>query len=173
MRPIWLVACVAALALAASGCADGGESTDEWAESFCSATYEWGQSLTQIGDGVTGRSVTTEDLQGAVADTREATDAYVAALESLGAPDAGSGDEIEAAVDELATEVEGEADEIEDALDDMSGVAAAVTTEREIRASLAAMLTALDRTLTALDEADPDGELTAAFDAAESCGRIA
>jgi hypothetical protein len=173
VRPVWLLACVAALALLASGCAGGGESTDEWAESFCSATFEWGESLTQIGDGITGGSVATEDLQGAVAGAREATDTYVADLESLGAPDAGSGDEIEAALDELATEVEGEVEEIEDALDDMSGVAAAATTEREIRASLAAMLTALDRALTALDEADPDGELTAAFDAAESCDRIA
>ena len=173
MRPTFLAACIVALALFGSGCSGSGESAEEWADSFCSATAEWSEAVQTIGEEIGGRTVTTEDMQRAVAETHMATDEYIADLESLGAPDAGSGDEVEAALDELAAEVEGEADEIEDAVDDLSGVGAAVTTARELRASLAAMFTALERALTELDDADPDGDLTAAFDASESCGRIA
>jgi methyl-accepting chemotaxis protein len=173
MTPKLLAGTIAAFALLAAGCGGGEESATEWADSFCTATSEWGEELETIRDGVSGLSVATEDLQAAATATREATDEYVSRLDDLGTPDTGSADEIGAALDELAAEVDGESAEVEDAVDDMTGVAAVVTATREVRASLEASFTALERALSDLRQAETSGELGEGFDAAPSCVRIA
>jgi hypothetical protein len=167
-----LVLVLGALALVAAGCGgddEGTSQTTEWAEEFCATTRAWGDELERIGDDLDISSISSDALEQAAEDAREATDSYIEELRDLGGPDTESGDAIEQSVEELADEVESERDEIEDAIDDAGGLSGALTAAREIASSVAAMFTALERTLEAIDQADVDGELDAAFDEAESC----
>src|SRR5688500_13274214 len=111
---------------------------------------EWGVEMERIVDDADLSSLTA-GLEEAVADAREATDAYVAELRSLGAPDVGSSDDVEAAIESLADELEGETAEIEDAFDDATGVTGPATVGREVAHSVGAMFTSLERTLESLE----------------------
>jgi hypothetical protein len=167
-----LVLVVAALSLVAASCGGDDEeisSTTAWAEEFCATTRAWGDELERIGEDLDLSSISSDGLEQAGEEARDATDTYIEAIRDLGGPETESGDEIEVSVEELADEVEAERNEIEDAVDDASGLGGAVTAARDIASSVAAMFTALERTLEAIDEADVDGELETAFDEAESC----
>jgi hypothetical protein len=167
-----LVLVVATLSLVAAGCGGDDEassSTTEWAEEFCSTTRAWGDELERIADDIDLSSISSEGLEEAATEAREATDDYIEAIRDLGGPDTESGDEIEQSIEALADEVEAERNEIEDAVDDASGLGGAITAARDISSSVAAMFTSLERTFEAIDEADVDGELDTAFDEAESC----
>ena len=168
-----LALAAAALALTAAGCGDDDDaetsSTTAWAEEFCATTRAWGDELERIGEDLDLSSISSDALDQAAEDAREATDEYIETIRDLGGPDTESGDEVEQSVEEFADEVEAERTEIEDAVDDAGGLSGALTAAREIASSVAAMFTALEHTLQAIDEADVNGELDAAFDEAESC----
>ena len=165
----------AAFALLAAGCGDDDEavsSTTEWAEEFCATTRAWGDELERIGEDLDLSSISSDALDQAAEDAREATDDFIEAIRDLGGPGTESGDEVEQSVEELADEVESEREQIEDAIDDAGGLSGAITAAREIASSVAAMFTALERTLESIDEADVNGELDTAFDEAESCAGL-
>ena len=168
-----LVALLTSLALVAGGCGGDSPSVEEWAESFCVATNEWDEDIDAILDDVDDAAgLSTQVVQEAVADTREATTAYVDEVRGLGRPDLEAGDAVEAALDELADEVDSELAEIEDALDEASGLNAPVGVAREITSSVASMYAAFERAFEAIAEADSDREIRAAFASVEACANL-
>jgi hypothetical protein len=168
---------VVALALVASGCMGDDESetsaTTEWAADFCTATVAWSDEVERIADDLSDLSSLSSDaIASAGEEARTATDTYVDELRDLGGPDTESGQAVEDSIEALADEVDDEMAEIEDAIEDMSGIAAITTAAREVASSAAAMFTALEQTFEAIEEADADGELAAAFDEAEPCDEL-
>jgi hypothetical protein len=151
-----LLALVSVVAVSCGGDNDRPSASD-WATTFCTSTREWGDEVEQSVDEVRDLSSLTEELENAVESVREATDAYVAGLRDLGAPDVDSPDDVDAALEELADELDAETAEIEDAFDDASGLSGPRTVGREVAASVAAMFTSLERTFESI--ADADGEL--------------
>jgi ABC-type transporter Mla subunit MlaD len=161
----------------AAGCAGDDESdtsaTTEWATDFCTATLAWSDELQRIGEDVSDfTSLSRETIEEAGEQVGTATDTFVEAVRDLGGPDTDSGDAVESSLETLADEVEAEQAEIEDAIEEISGITGLTTAAREVAASAAAMFTALEQTLTAIEEADVDGEIETAFQEAEACDEI-
>jgi hypothetical protein len=170
MRPALLLFLTLVGVLATScGGGDDRPSASDWTTTFCTSTREWGEEVEQSVDEVRDLSSLTEELETAIESVREATDAYVAELRDLGAPDVDAPDDVDAALEGFADELDAETAEIDDAFDDASGLGGPATVGREVASSVAAMFTSLERTLESFGEDGVDEDLQQAFDDVEAC----
>ena len=159
--------------VAAATTAAATAAADEWAESFCSTVQAWGDELERIGEEVGDvSSLTTDSLEDAANDADAATEQFVEEIRDLGAPDTESGDAVEQELEELADEVDAEREEVREAVDDIEGLGDLADAVGTIGTSIAAMGTALQETLQALEDADVQGELETALENAESCDTL-
>jgi hypothetical protein len=182
-----LAACVASFALFAAGCggddesssqktteastgAQTGTSTDEWANSFCSALTTWKNDLEEAAEPLTDlSSLSEESLQQAADDAKTATGTLSDSLNGLGRPDISSGDQVRSSVQDLATDVENGADEIETAVEGVASLADIPSAIDTITTTVTDMGTEVDGAMQTLEDADPSGELVTAFADADSC----
>jgi hypothetical protein len=181
MRRLGLVALlllVASLALTAAGCGgdnepSGATAADEWADGFCTAVTTWTDELQRIGDSLGDPSSLSRDaIEQAAQEASRATDQLVDDIRALGTPDTESGQEVRDTLDTLADTLDTEKADIEQAVEGISGLTglpAAITT---IGGSLSAMGSALQDAQDAIDEADVDGELKAAFEQSDACNEV-
>jgi hypothetical protein len=181
-----LAACFASFALFAAGCggddesssqttteASTGASTDEWADSFCSALTTWKNDLEEAAEPLTDlSSLSEESLQQAADDAKTATETLSDSLNGLGRPDISSGEQIRSSVQDLATDVENGADEIETAVEGVASVADIPSAIDTITTTVTDMGTEVDGAVQTLEDADPSGELVTAFADADSCGEL-
>ena len=181
-----LAACFASFALFAAGC--GGEdessrqttneasteaSTDEWADSFCSALTTWKKDLEEAAEPLTDlSSLSEESLQQAADDAKTATETLSDSLNGLGRPDISSGEQVRSSVQDLATDVENAAEEIETAVEGVASVADIPSAIDTITTTVTDMGTEVDGAVQTLEDADPSGELVTAFADADSCGEL-
>ena len=182
-----LAACFASFALFAAGCggddesssqttteapteAQTGTSTDEWANSFCSALTTWKNDLEEAAEPLTDlSSLSEESLQQAADDAKTATETLSDSLNGLGRPDISSGDQVRSSVQDLATDVENGADEIETTVEGVASVADIPSAFDTITTTVTDMGTEVDGAMQTLEDADPSGELVTAFADADSC----
>jgi methyl-accepting chemotaxis protein len=165
---------LAALALVAAGCGDDEEETSSaaaWAEDFCTTVTDWQDELDRIADGLSASS-STEDLEDAANEASDATDAFVEELRDLGGPDTESGEAVEDSLDELSDTVDAEKAELEEAVDDAEGLTGAAGAIAEIGSSVAAIATALETTLQAIEDGDASGELETALEETPACDEL-
>ena len=173
---------VAALAFAAAGCGGGDDSgsgsseatpASEWADGFCSAVTAWTDELRSVTEQFTSlSSFSQENLQSAADDVKTATDQLVDDLRNLGAPDTESGQEVEDSIDALATTLEAELDSIQTTVDETSGIAELPGAVQDVSASVSAMSKAFSSTLTTIEDADAQGELTDALESSPGCDEL-
>ena len=182
-----LAACFASFALFAAGCggddesssqttteastgAQTGTSTNEWANSFCSALTTWKNDLEEAAEPLTDlSSLSEESLQQAADEAKTATETLSDSLNGLGRPDISSGDQVRSSVQDLATDVENGADEIETAVEGVASVADIPSAFDTITTTVTDMGTEVDGAMQTLEDADPSGELVTAFADADSC----
>ena len=182
-----LAACFASFALFAAGCggddesssqttteastgAQTGTSTNEWANSLCSALTTWKNDLEEAAEPLTDlSSLSEESLQQAADDAKTATETLSDSLNGLGRPDISSGDQVRSSVQDLATDVENGADEIETAVEGVASVADIPSAFDTITTTVTDMGTEVDGAMQTLEDADPSGELVTAFADADSC----
>jgi uncharacterized phage infection (PIP) family protein YhgE len=181
-----LAACFASFALFAAGCggddepssqttteASTGASTDEWANSFCSALKTWKNDLEEAAEPLTDlSSLSEESLQKAADDAKTATEKLSDSLNGLGRPDISSGEQVESSVQDLATDIENGANEIETAVEGVSSVADIPSALDTITTTVTDMGTEVDGAVQTLEDADVSGELLTAFADADSCGEL-
>jgi hypothetical protein len=172
-----LVTVVAALALVAAGCGGGDESststTAEWADGFCTAVTTWTDELQRIRDELGDpTSVSIDSLQQAANEAEAATDSFVQDVRDLGRPETESGQAVEDSLQTLAGTVETENADLKAAVEDASGISGVASAVTAIGTSLTAMGTAFEQALTAIQNADADGELETAFEQTESCNEL-
>ena len=181
-----LAACFASFALFAAGCggedesssqttteASTGASTDEWADSFCSALTTWKNDLEEAAEPLTDlSSLSEESLQQAADDAKTATETLSDSLNGLGRPDISSGEQVRSSVQDLATDVENGADEIETAVEGVASVADIPSAIDTITATVTDLGTEVDGAVQTLEDADASGELVTAFADADSCGEL-
>jgi hypothetical protein len=181
-----LAACFASFALFAAGCGGDDESsspttaeasteasTDEWADSFCSALTTWKNDLEDAAEPLTDlSSLSEESLQQAADDAKAATETLTDSLSGLGRPDISSGDQVRDAVQDLATDVENGANEIEAAVEGVASVADLPSAIDTITTTVTGMGSEVDGAVQTLEDADVGGELKAAFADADSCGAL-
>ena len=181
-----LAACFASFVLFAAGCggddesssqttteASTGASTDEWADSFCSALTTWKNDLEEAAEPLTDlSSLSEESLQQAADDAKTATETLSESLNGLGRPDISSGEQVRSSVQDLATDVENGADEIETAVEGVASIADIPSAIDTITATVTDMGTEVDGAVQTLEDADLSGELVTAFADADSCGEL-
>jgi hypothetical protein len=173
-----VVACVASLALVASGCGGDDDSSsaapaEEWADSLCSALTTWTNDLQAAAEPLSDlSSLSEESIRQAADDAKNATDTLTESMRSLGAPDTSSGDQVETAVDDLATELESGAQEVEDAVADVSSVADIPAALGTVTTTLSELSREVDSALQTIGDADASGELETAFEDADSCDEL-
>jgi methyl-accepting chemotaxis protein len=146
-------------------------STAEWATAFCSAVTDWTDDGRQVGDAVSS-SPSVDSLEQAAEDLSTATDEFADEIQSLGAPDTESSEQIEAAIADFDETVQNEKAEVEEAVDDAEDTTGLTTALGIVGGSLQAMATSLQETFQAFENADVGGELEAAFEESAACQEI-
>jgi len=181
-----LTACFVSFALFAAGCGGDDESssqtttdasteasTDEWADSLCSALARWKKDLEEAAAPLTDlSSLSEESLQQAADDAKTATETLSDSLNELGRPDISSGEQVRSSVQDLATDVANGANEIETAVEGVGSVADIPSAIDTITATVTDMGTEVDGAVQTLEDADVSGELKTAFADADSCGEL-
>jgi len=174
MGRLVLAIAVTALALVSAGCmGDDSESssTAEWANAFCTAVTTWTDEVQQVGEALSS-SPSVDSLEQAGEDLSTATDEFVAEIQSLGAPDTESGEQIEEAIADFDETVQREREEVEEAVDDAEGATGLTTALGAVGGSLQAMAASLQETFQAFENADVGGELETAFEESPACEEI-
>lgn len=178
-RLLVFAAVLGALLGAVAGCggnddeASGATSAEQWADAFCTSVTTWTDELEQVGQRVGDpASLDVDGLEQAVGDALDATERLIEEIRALGRPDTESGEEVEQAIETLADTVESERENVETALGDVSDITDLPGAITAIGAGLTAMGTGFGQAVDALENADVDGELEAAFDNSEACDPI-
>ncbi|HSI98634.1 MAG TPA: hypothetical protein VK926_09750, partial [Gaiellaceae bacterium] len=141
-----------------------------WADELCGAVTTWTDELQRIGDDLTKlSSLSVDGVRQAASDVGATTDAFLADVRALGAPDTESGDTAKSALDALADTLETEKRAIEDALDGVSGITGIASAVRTVASSLTTMGREFQRTFEELGDIDARGELGRAFEEADAC----
>jgi hypothetical protein len=177
-----LAVLVAGLLLA--GCGGGGSSTTsssgtttsatasatDWANGVCSAFSTWVSALKPISQNLQSNP-TKSNLEAAGNDVKDANQALVDDLKSLGKPESSRGAEAKNVIDTLAGEIKTDTDQISSALTDVSGVSGIVSAASVVSSTLITMGTQVEESLNQLASIDKDqgGALEQAFSDASAC----
>jgi hypothetical protein len=169
------LAALAATAVLAAGCGSdsGSESsaTVTWAGGVCTAISTWTEDLRTAADELTSAR-STEGLQAAVGDVKDATTAFVDDLGALGAPDTEAGTQAKATLDRLGDELNASVQQIEDAVNGISGLAGLTTAVSTVTQAASSMGTSVQTAFSELESLDAKGELEDAFKDADSCDEL-
>jgi hypothetical protein len=166
-----LLATVAAVVALAAGCGgdDEEESATAWADGVCAAMTTWADSVGSAADSLGDDGSIEERVDAALADVGDATETLRSDLEELGSPDTESGQQAKELVDELASDLQDDVDKIEAAAEDSEGASGTLSAVSVITGTLVTMGEKVASAFEQLEELDPSGELTDAFEQADSC----
>jgi hypothetical protein len=170
-----LLIAVLAGALLAAGCGGSDEEetsgATEWASSVCSAATTWSDSVSAAVQSLQGGNVSEDSIKSAIDDVSEATKTLADDLQDVGKPDTEDGQQAKDLLDQLGKDVEDGVQEIEGAVDDASGtgIAAAIS---QVTTTLATMSSDVGGIVDQLEQLDPSGELTDAFNNADECSSL-
>lgn len=171
-----LVSLAAVLVLAASGCGgdDSASAAEAWADSFCTSIASWNGSLELAGDTFRDAGgLTPESIRTALDDITEATRQFAREVEELGPPETEASAEIEAELETLADDLGDSADELQGILDaEATSVAEALQNVSQVTDVLADMSAAIGGTFESISRLDPDGTLSDAVEATDSCSTL-
>jgi methyl-accepting chemotaxis protein len=161
---------IAVLGLAGCG-GDDTSASEEYANNACETLSAW---VTDVEETVTsltdaGLSINRDDLQAAVDQTKESTDATVNELQDLGPPESEAGREAKSELDRLGTTLQEQITEIEQALDSSGGLAAIAAS---VSTAVATAANAVNTTLENLRGLDPPGEVRDAFENSDDCNSL-
>ena len=180
MRRVHVLAAalLSALAVVAAGCGGGGggttttttSATSAWANGFCGAFVTWKQQAdTIVSQFKSLDSLSKANVQKAADDMNTATSKLLDDLKGLGAPDTPSGQQIKTSIDDLSSTFQTQTDAIKTSVDNASGLTGAITAGQDVLASLAKMNTALQSTISTVENADAGSELQSALQSSPDC----
>jgi ABC-type transporter Mla subunit MlaD len=165
------IALILVAAFALVGCGGDESASESYADDVCSNLSSW---VTDVGDTVRsltdqGLSISRDDIQTAVDQTEEATDALANDLQGLGAPETEDGRQARSELDDLASELRQQLDAIQEAVDSGEGLAAIAA---QVSTAISAAANAVNTTVENLRGLDPPGELRDAFENSEQCDEL-
>ena len=164
------VAAVLAVAVLAAGCGGDDENTPEaWANDVCSAFTDWRTAVTEAGESLRSGPTTRDDLEGTADELEEATETFVEDLRDLEPPETEAGAEAQEALDQLAEDVDQTKEDVRSAAGGAEGVEGAIEAASSIATTVAEMGRQVEDTFQELQQLEPGGELSDAFETAEDC----
>jgi ABC-type transporter Mla subunit MlaD len=171
-----LVPALATIVLAA-GCGGddgngGSTSPTEWADSLCTATMDWTDSLQSTADTLRSGNLSEESLRSAADDVKSSTSTFVDDVKGLGRPDTESGQRAEELTDGLGDDLDQGAQKIEDTVEDVSDASGVLNAVTVVSGTIQTMSQQVSSTLQQLKQLDPAGELAQGFEDAESCDQL-
>ena len=157
---------------AASTTATSTESTSsaaDWANGFCGAFKDWGNTLKPIGQSLQSNP-TRDNLESAADDIKDANETLSDDLKGLGRPEISGGDEARSAVNTLADQIREDSDTISNALSDVSSAGELVAAASAVSTTLLTLQSQVKNTLSQLKAINADnGSLKDAFNDASNC----
>lgn len=169
-RIAWLPL-IAVVALLAAGCGKSKkpETAADWASSFCTSVNTWKSSLNSAIAPLKSGNVTKDSVQSAFNDFKSATDTFTKDIKSLGKPPTQAGDQAKSDLDQLSSQIDSQVKTIQDAVKNVTSISSALTIVPTVTTALTAMRTDVQTTYGQLKQLDAKGELTTAFQNAQSC----
>ncbi len=162
---------IVAVALLAAGCGKSKkpETTAEWASSFCTSVNTWKGSLNSAIAPLKNGNVTKDSVQTAFNDFKSATDTFTKDVKNLGKPPIQAGDQAKSDLDQLSSQIDDQLNTIQSAVKNVTSLSSALTIVPTVTTALTAMRTDVQTTYGQLKQLDTKGELTSAFQNAQSC----
>jgi hypothetical protein len=164
------LALVGLVALLGAGCGSDksshSDSTTDWANDFCSAVSDYRQSLTDAVNSLKD-NVSQSGFQDAAQQVQRATDNFVKATQSLGAPNTDAGKEAKTTLDTLSSQLNSDLGTIKAA-----GGAGLVQGLSTVTSALAQAKTQVKNAFDQLEALDARGELSDAFNQASACASL-
>jgi hypothetical protein len=167
-------AVVVAVVVLAAGCGGDDESAAEsWATDVCTAFSDWRDAVASAGESLRAGATTADDLEAAVDELEQATEDFADDIRGLGPPETDTGQEAQEALERLADEVEQDREDVQSALQDAEGVQGVLDAVAAVASTLSVMGEQLGAAFDELEQLDPAGELSAAFESSEACDSLA
>ena len=167
MKALALVGLVALLGAACgSDKSSHSDSTTDWANGFCSAVTDYRQSLTHAVNSLRD-NVSQPGFQDAAKEVQKATDSFVKATRSLGAPNTDAGKQAKTTLDTLSSELNSDLGTVKAA-----GGAGLVQGLSTVTSALALVQTQVKSAFNQLKALDARGELSDAFNQASACASL-
>jgi hypothetical protein len=165
-----LAALVGLVALLGAACGSDkssqSNSTTDWANGLCSAVSDYRQSLTDAVDSLKD-NVSQSGFQNAAKQVQKATDSFVKATQSLGAPNTDAGKQAKTTLDTLSSQLKSDLGAIKAA-----GGAGLVQGLSTVTSVLAMAQTQVKSAFNQLKGLDARGELSDAFTQASACASL-
>ena len=167
-------AALGAVVLLAAGCGGSDESSVEgWANGVCEASNDWRESLSDAAEELRAGPTTRDDLEAAGEDISEATEEFAEELRDLGRPETETGQEAQEILDRLSASIEQNKATLESEIAGASGLQGAVDAATAVASALTVMGAQLQSTFEQLQQLEPTGELSEAFESSEACDELA
>ena len=168
---IVLLPLVVALALLAAGCGKSSkpETASEWASGFCSSVTTWKESIQSAVSPLKSGNITKDSVQTAFNDFKSSTDTFVKSIKGLGKPNTDAGDQAKQDVDSLSTQIDDGVNSIKSTVKGITNVTTALAAATSVSSTLSSMTGSVQQTFQSLQQLDAKGELTTAFQNADSC----
>ena len=171
-HPLTLALVVVVAALTAGCGSKKPMTTAEWANGVCSAVSTWKDSLTSAAEPLTSGNISKDSLQSAADDAKSATDTLQSDLKDLGKPNIEAGQQAQDQINTLASDLQADVDTIKNATNGASGVSGIASAVTTAKTTVSTMKTQVSSTFTSLKQLDAKGELTTAFQQADSCQQL-
>ena len=156
-----------------AGCGGSDEpGVEGWATDVCEASSDWRDAIQAAGEDLRAGPTTREDLEAAGDDISEATEQFAEELRDLGRPETATGAEAQEILDDLAASVEQNKANLESEIAGASGLQGAVDAATAVASTLAVMGAQLQSTFERLQQIEPTGELSEAFESSEACDAL-
>ena len=173
MRYPLTLALVVVVAALTAGCGSKKPmTTAEWANGVCSAVSTWKDSLTSAAEPLTSGNISKDSLQSAADDAKSATDTLQSDLKDLGKPNIEAGQQAQDQINTLASDLQADVDTIKNATNGASGVSGIASAVTTAKTTVSTMKTQVSSTFTSLKQLDATGDLTTAFQQADSCQQL-
>jgi hypothetical protein len=167
-----LCATVASATLAA-GCGgdDDQSAAEQWADGVCSAITDWTNATRSAAETLqSDDDASLEDrVNTAVDNVKDATSTLGDDLQDLGTPDTDAGQQAQDLVETFSDDAQNGLDTIESAVSGADSVSEALTAASTVTTTLSSLWTQATTTFDELQQLDAGGELSDAFDNADSC----
>ncbi len=166
------IAAVALTAVAAAGCGGDDESPQaRWASSFCGALSDSSSSVRESADTIKDTAnLSANSLDEALTSAADATTTLKDDLEELGPPETEAGDDARQQVETYRSALEADSEKLQrEATAPTSGPAELLQKVSTVTATLASMATSLEAAVTAISQADVEGQLRQALEDDSTC----
>ena len=168
-----LLALAAVGVVLVAGCGGDDEaSAEDWANGVCSAFTDWREAVTTAGESLRSGATTRDDLENTADDLEEATETFADDLRDLEPLETEAGAEAQQTLDQLAEDIDQNKEDMRAAVGGAEGLQGAAEAASSIAATLALMGRQIEDAFRELQQLEPGGELSDAFETADDCASV-